>query len=256
MQYLDGCITYDITNMAMPLRPVEVNLQRFYFPECKVYELDHRGVDRSDRRKFWNAVASFGRYLPVPMYTIYRENEDVYSSRDCEALVPTLARHVYANRFQAGDKTFYHVYNATGHTFEGPVLAVPPNPGQHVVELLTCTALDAEPRGDRQVVRLYLDRNDVACVAVLPRLLKAEWVNGDLTVAVSGPTAGRILAVCDNRGVTLLARDAQAGPAKLDLNELPQDKAIPPAAIKLLNRGALADVVPFPPKPDQAAKAP
>ncbi|NLF19371.1 MAG: hypothetical protein GX595_19250, partial [Lentisphaerae bacterium] len=121
MRCLDGCITYDVTVQATPLRPLEVNLQRFYFPECKAYELDHRHADRQDRKKFWNGVASFGRILPKPFYVIYDENEDVFSSRDCEALVPTLVPRLYANRFRGGGKTFVHLYNATGRTQHGPL---------------------------------------------------------------------------------------------------------------------------------------
>ncbi|OGV64396.1 MAG: hypothetical protein A3K19_09545 [Lentisphaerae bacterium RIFOXYB12_FULL_65_16] len=248
MQYLDGCITYDLTNMAMALRPVEVNLQRFYFPECKVYELDHRGADRLDRRKFWNGVASFGRFLPVPMYTIYRENEDVYASRDCEALVPTLEKHVYANRFQYGDKALYHIYNGTGHTFEGPVLALPLAAGTHVVELLNCAALTTQPREGLQAVHVYLERKDVACVAVLPQFLQATWDNEALSVTVSGPTGGSKLVVCDRRGVALLTQDAQPGPTRIDLAAVPQDKPVVPVGVKLMNNGALVDVLPLPPR--------
>ena len=61
-----------------PMRPLECNLQRFYFRECKPYELDHRSADPQDRKKFWNAVESFGRYYPPAYYTILSENEATY----------------------------------------------------------------------------------------------------------------------------------------------------------------------------------
>jgi len=85
MQYIDGTITYDVTVQATPLRPVECNLQRFYFPECKAYELDHRGADPQNRNRLWNAVASFGRYFPPALYALYKENADAFETRDCEA---------------------------------------------------------------------------------------------------------------------------------------------------------------------------
>ena len=65
MPYIEGCITYDVTVLATPLRPLEVNLQRFYFPECKAFELDHRGGDRKHRKRFWNAVGSLWQLLPA-----------------------------------------------------------------------------------------------------------------------------------------------------------------------------------------------
>lgn len=164
MQFLDGCITYDLTVQASPLRPLECNTQRFYFPECKAYELDHRGADPDYHKRFWNLVAAFGRELPPAMYAIYQEHADVLASRDCEPLVPTLQPRVYANRFRAGEKTFWTLYNATGHTVEGPVLEVELGPGQRLAELLSGEELARNVTG-KQRVRLYLPREGVACVA-------------------------------------------------------------------------------------------
>lgn len=168
MQHLDGCITYDLTVQATPLRPLECNAQRFYFPECKPYELDHRGADRDCHKRFWNLVAAFGRELPPAMVAIYKEHADVLASRDCEPLVPTLMPRVYANRFSAGGKTLWTLYNATGHTVDGPVLEVELAEGQRLVELLGNTELPATGAG-RHRLNLYLPRGGVACVARLPR---------------------------------------------------------------------------------------
>jgi hypothetical protein len=49
MPSIEGCITYDLSLLASPLRPVECNLQRFYFPECKPLEFDVRGDDPAFR---------------------------------------------------------------------------------------------------------------------------------------------------------------------------------------------------------------
>ena len=166
MQYLDGCITYDLTVQATPLRPLECNTQRFYFPECKAYELDHRGADRDCHKRFWNMVASFGREFPQPIYAIFKEHNDVLRGRDCEPLVPTLMPLVYANRFGSGGKTLWTLYNATGHTVDGPVLKVELAKGQRLVELLSGAELAKGATG-RQTIRLYLPRGGVACVARL-----------------------------------------------------------------------------------------
>jgi hypothetical protein len=168
MQYLDGCITYDLTVQATPLRPLECNTQRFYFPECKAYELDHRGADRDCHKRLWNLVASFGREFPQPIYAIFKEHADVVRSRDCEPLVPTLRPFVYANRFSSGKKTLWTLYNATGHTVDGPVLEVDVAKGQRLVELLSGRELSVGAAG-QQKVSLYLPRDGVACVARLPR---------------------------------------------------------------------------------------
>jgi hypothetical protein len=246
MTALDGCITYDYTVQATPLRPLEVNLQRFYFPECKVYELDHRGADNQDRKKFWNGVASFGRILPKPFYTIYAENEDAYASRDCEALVPTLVPRLYANRFRAGAKTIYHLYNAVGHTSAGPALALDLKPGQHAVDLLTGGAARLLPGPGGQAVELWLERDHVACIAVLPERLRAGPVAGRrLTVQLQGDPAGCTLVVAAADGTMLDSLSARAGENRVNLAALAADAT--PACVKLLRDGTLEDLCPLPP---------
>jgi hypothetical protein len=164
MQYLDGCITYDLTVMATPLRPLECNTQRFYFPECKAYELDHRGADRDCHKRFWNMVAAFGREYPPEMYKVLKEHNDVLRGNDCEPLVPTLMPLVYANRFGSGKKTLWTLYNATGHTVDAPLIRVDVSRGQHVVDLLTGEELSTQGG-----IKLWLPRNGVACIACLPK---------------------------------------------------------------------------------------
>jgi hypothetical protein len=102
------------------------------------------------------------------MYAVFKDHADVLRSRDCEPLVPTLKPFVYANRFGFGKKTLWTLYNATGHTYEGPVLEVDVAKGQKLVELLSGREL-AVGAGGKQKVGLYLPRNGVACVARLPR---------------------------------------------------------------------------------------
>lgn len=168
-QFIDGCITYDLTVQKTELRPLEVNLQRFYFPECKAYELDHQGADPQHKKRFWNGVASFGSYYPQPMYQVLREYQDVFEGRDCEPLVPTLAKYIYANRFGSGQRIIYTVYNATGHTYDGPVLAIKRKANQEVMDLLTGAPCHLIPHGEGQAVHLYLERDEVACIGILAR---------------------------------------------------------------------------------------
>lgn len=237
MQYLEGCITYDLTVQRSPLRPLECNLQRFYFPECKAYELDHQTVDPLSRRKFWNAVESFGRYYPNDMYTILNENENVYQGRDNYALLPTLQPYLYCNRFGSGAKTLYHLYNAIGHTFEGAALGVPVKADQHAVELLTCQEL---PVADGRI-RVYLGRDDVACVAVLPKLIAAAKQRQNLQVTLKAAQEGDRLIVADVTGKQLLAQDARGGQQTLDVSKLEK-----PACVKLLRGGQLLDAAQMP----------
>ncbi len=244
MQYLEGCITYDLTVQATRLRPLECNLQRFYFPECKAYELDHRGADLQSKKKFWNAVESFGRYWPRKMYLILKQNEDAYQSRLAQPLIPALKRFVYANRFDAPghSKRIYHLYNAAGHTLEGPVLALPLRPDEHLFDLLHSRPLAARRSKGKAVLALYLERGDIACVAALPRRMAVRRKGMRLRVEVRGPIDEGELHLCDAQGESLLSRPLAAPALTLDLTPFSKRAA----AVKLLRRGLLVDAVSIP----------
>lgn len=249
MQYLDGCITYDFTVMATPLRPLECNLQRFSFPECKAYELDHRSADPGDKKKFWNAVESFGRYYPLPFYTILSENEAAYQGRDCTPLLWTAgnAPQIYVNRFAAGDKRLYHLYNAAGYSYEGVALSVKLAPDQHLFDLLRGEELaPVELPGKTEVyVPVYLPRNDVGCVGQFTRRLgEISGGEGSLTVEVSKLPGVCRLAVTDREGRILLAQAAKVGTNTLDLTKLTVEGK--PACVKLFAGRELVDVTAVP----------
>jgi len=247
MQFLEGCITYDLTVMATPLRPMECNTQRFYFPECKAYELDHRGADRKHRKRFWNAVASFGSYYPVDMDNILRENDDAFAGRDCRPLVPTLAKYVYANRFRAGKKTIYTLYNATGHTFAGSALRLDLRPDEHLFDLLRCKDADTRAEQDGTVVEVFLARDDVACLARLPAVLAVKRVATNVIEAgVAGPGKAWRVALCAADGESLLGSPVTEGTVRLNIEKLPKDAGVP-VCVKLLDGRRLVDVVALPP---------
>jgi len=247
---LDGCLTYDLSIMdtwgnpsAPPpesVRILEVNLQRFYFPECKVFEINHWGRDKDHKRKFWNGVPSFRDVLPTPAHNIFRDNADVYASRDCEALVPTLAPRVYGNRFTAGGKTFYHLYNATGQDYHGPALRIVKPPKHHLFDLLACREVPVQE--DR--VELSLKKEDVACVAILPSLLEAQREGDLLRVSVKVEHNARRLSVCGRDGGPLRFRNLKDGENAIELAQVPTAGAPEPAVVKLLDsHGLLLDLV-------------
>jgi len=244
---LDGCLSYDLSLMDTwgtpapeSVRVLEVNLQRFYFPECKLFEINLYGRDAEHKRTFWNGVACFNYALPVPFHTIYRENADVYASRDCEALVPTLVRRIYANRFAAGGKTFFHLYNATGRDYSGPLLRVPKPAGYHVFDMLGCRDLEAE--GSTPVVVASLKGDDVACIALLPAQLTVRR-EGDLLRVLAAVTAGgQRLAVCGLDGGVLLEQGLHGGENQVRLPSAPPAGWPEPAVVKLLAaNGSLLD---------------
>jgi hypothetical protein len=113
-------------------------------------------------------VASFGSFYPPAMDAILREHGEVFASRDCRALVPTLARAVYANRFSAGEKTIWTLYNATGHTYAGPALKIELKPAEQVFDLLRGQEAEIVREGGAAVVRCFLPRDESACLIRRP----------------------------------------------------------------------------------------
>jgi hypothetical protein len=240
LPHIEGCITYDLTVLASPLRPLEVNLQRFFFPECKAFELDHRGADPLHRKRFWNAVGSFGSYY-LPRYdTILRENADALASRDCRPLVATLARGLYANSFRADGKEICMLYNGTGHTFRGPALAKELPPDQHVFDLLQGREAEVDRASTPSCVRLFLPRDDVACLAVLPRRLTVSVAEDRLEVRVAGAAADSRVVLSDPDGHELASSSVAEGQATLPRGELAR-----PGYVKLLRQGLLQDAFAF-----------
>jgi hypothetical protein len=282
MQFLDGCITYDLTGQATPLRPLECNIQRFYFPECRAYELDHRGADKKHEKRFWNAEGSFGAYYPLPMYTILKENRDVFHSPNCEPLVPTLLERVYANRFSSGDKEITMLYNARGVIVDAPVLEAAEDPTLHYFDLLACKELQVRhvaqsslgpPEADGPPahgsapggppaavpatpgkpdlsrlrgpsVSLKIQRDRTACVARLPRALTVRRQGDDLLVTVGEAQAPLELLVASQEGEALQQQEAHPGENKLTL-AIPKDAA-GPACVKLLQGQCLLDAAELP----------
>jgi hypothetical protein len=246
MQFIDGCINYDLTVQASSLRPLEINAQRFFFPECRSYELDIAAADPLLRKRFWNAVESFGAFYPAPMYATLCENEDVYETGQAEPLVPTLARYVYANRFSGAGKTMWHLYNAAGHTVEAPLLAVELAPGEHLFDLLAGREIVPEREGGKATVRRYLTRDDVLCVAKLQRRLQVTRRDAShLAVTLQRPSADFTLAVCDANGKRILTAKAGGGRISFDLSSLAADAK--PVFVKLLKGRYLVDAAEIPP---------
>ncbi len=242
MQFVEGCITYDYRLQTCSLRPLECNAQRFYFRECKVYSLDHGGDDVRFHKKFWNAVESFGHYYPQNFYTILDQSEDAYWLGEAYPLLVTPGRadDVYVNRFSGDGKILYHLYNATGHTFEGIALGIGLRDGEHLFDLLGCTEVAPEMRNGLAYVSVYLGRDDVGCIAQLQRRLGVAREGDALSVRVAGEVAGLTLSVADVDGNELLAQAATAGANTLDLAQM--EEGASPMCVKLLQGKALVDV--------------
>ncbi len=162
---LEGAITYETSHHVHPIRPAPLNLFRFYWPACKVYDLEVTARRQNSAWKLWNATAVFGgRGYPPAVHAMLEAHTDVFEGRR-EPLVETLVPRVYANRFSGDGKVIYTIHNATGYTIAQDVIALQPGPEQEVVDLLT--GQPAEVANGR--LRVRLARDATAVIGLLPR---------------------------------------------------------------------------------------
>ncbi len=253
MASLDGMLCYDLSLMDSWGTPqpetlrngLEVNVQRFFFPECKVFEINLYGRDANHRKKFWNGVGSFHHTLPNNFLHIFKQNADVYTSVDCEPLVRSLATGIYVNRFSANGKSFYHLYNNSGAEFQGPALAVAlggysPNLAtmleapDHAFDMLN----NREAVLENGKLNLTLAPDDVACIAIFPKVAEVEKDAAGIKVrAAAMPGLSAALSGAD--GGILAELPLVDGEADFNAGQL--DGAV---AVKLFNsNGILVDIV-------------
>jgi len=154
MGLVDSAFDLGMSYSSPHLHPTKLPLYRYVFPELATFEMMSHGirpvpfeVDDLHRAVFhglglWlkgRAESWFTRDfrdLAVRAHPVFANHADVLRSPDCEPLIPTLQPNVYANRFTAGGKTIYTVYNANYSTVSGNLLMIPITAGRTVTELL------------------------------------------------------------------------------------------------------------------------
>jgi len=212
------------------VRPVPCNLFRFYFPNCKLFEINRPAGRAAAAWTLWNATASFAgfRWQPPEHFALLTENTDAFESDDTEPLVPTLVPRVYANRFSCRGKTIWTLHNGTGHTVDAPLLSVAPDAKHHVIELLSGHALTPERTPDAWAVALRIRRDETLAVARLPKRL----VLVDGKPAIRGDARGLHIAAAEQNGKLVAPTSKRA-----------RERAI---MVKLLRGKLLVDAMPWP----------
>lgn len=245
-QYLEASIIGETRpRHVKAIRPVPCNLFRFYFPECKGYELGSHGTPHAEEWMFWNATGAYARLHPPRYHRILRENADLFESGEREPLIPTLVQRVYANRFTSKGKQITLLYNARGYTVDGTLVLVQPKKGHHFFELLRCEELPPAQTNEGYAVGLKLRRDHVACIARLPNLLTVARDGNRLAVQVAGETQGMRIALAGADGKLLLERPAAARIA-LTVPETAPGRSQQPVCVKLLGKKYLADAAALP----------
>lgn len=223
---------------------------RFLFPEYKMVEygggldaprrslFNGVGVDYNsyfdDPEKFATQIALIEKFRPV-----FHEVADAFAGKNPEMLVPTLHERLLANRFTAGDKQVYTLYNKSGKTVDGAAFRVPSKEGHHLVELIGDTELVAKPVDDVQLeVSLDLPTASVAVVAVLPKLIELKRDGDGFAISVKKLPEGAELLVSTDEDLKGQAIPLKAGQAEVGGKTLEGAKKV---IVKVMHEGTLLD---------------
>ena len=168
-QFLDGSITYFLSANKIPFGNPIVYIGRFYFPEFKFFELDHTKKDPECKITFFNGVGRFyTNYSPgykEKFYRILKKYNEIFSSRNCETLIPSLKEGIYINRFDGRNGTIFTVYNASGYTYKGEIIDIPLKQNETIYDIINEKECEIERYGNnRAKVKIYIEKNDTACL--------------------------------------------------------------------------------------------
>jgi len=208
-QHLDGSRTYDSDHYegAFPHQPVFTSLFRFYFPECKLYELLFKNYrETAIRDMFFNGL---GRYDPYPknIDKLLHENSDAFDSLDITPLIPTLARKVYVNRFSGKNKTIYNILNLSGKEIDGKIFDDMVMMGNHLVNVETGMDISTYRSEKKTTIKMQLKPEQLYCIGVFPELISFKYNNlKKLTVHLKhGITGELVVALIDGKEIFKVA---------------------------------------------------
>ncbi|MCZ7597289.1 MAG: hypothetical protein M5U09_05360, partial [Gammaproteobacteria bacterium] len=78
---LEGAITYETSSHVHRVRPAPLNLFRFYWPACKLYDLETSFRRQGTAWKLWNATGVFGgRGYPPAVHAVLEAHTEAFEA--------------------------------------------------------------------------------------------------------------------------------------------------------------------------------
>ena len=137
----DGALSWLTATNDYTVNPAPIQLYRFYFPACKIFEVDETNPGAKKRKDWrywlWNGVGAYNSgWYPREILTLLHENNDALGFGKATPLIPTLDPYILINRFEAENgKTVWTVLNTARQTFHGAIMAA--KPGADYEEILS-----------------------------------------------------------------------------------------------------------------------
>jgi len=124
----DGALSWLVATNDYTVNPAPIQLYRFYFPSCKIFEVDEfkpgAGKRKDWRYWLWNGEGCYNsHWYPREVLDLLHENNDAMGYGMATPLIPTLNPYILVNRFEAANgKTVWTVLNTARKTFRGAIL--------------------------------------------------------------------------------------------------------------------------------------
>ncbi len=191
-QFYDGCIAYyyltlhslfadshGVSEQAPKFSDPARNVYRFALPHIKQFCFpvgNEHVLNCVNRLKFiffngeaifdstWRLFDERTRAMLANGITIQRKYIDCFTSHDIEMHVPTLRRHVYANRFSSGGQNIWTLYNGFYTTVRGPILSIKHKEGARYRDAWNDRELKPRIENGKAIIELQLHPQALGCV--------------------------------------------------------------------------------------------
>ncbi|MBN1855286.1 MAG: hypothetical protein JW829_21325, partial [Pirellulales bacterium] len=172
MDLVDAAFDYGMSDTAPPCRhAADLPLYRFAFPQLASFEMISSGirpipVEPDDlhrclfhglgiwikgRAESW--YTSETKKLAQQAYRIFKDHADVFRSRHCDPMIPTLQPNLFANRFASHDQIIVTLYNAGYGTIAGDLVQIPIPRDWTITGLLPKNRVDLVRNADQIILR-------------------------------------------------------------------------------------------------------
>lgn len=181
---VDGAFDIALFDANLGQHPTEMPLHRYVFPHVAIFQMAGHGIrpvpfeaDDLHRMVFhgqgpwlkgrgdsWFTTGL--RDFAAEAYPMFAQYGPLFRSADCEPLIPTLRPDLYANRFSAGGRTIYTLFNAGHSTISGDLLAIPIDNGGRLTGLIAAPDARLQTRDGHTVLSGSVEPWSTAAVLI------------------------------------------------------------------------------------------
>ena len=221
-QYVDGSLQYDLTEQPFTSHVaanwpgfVGVNIYRFYFPRHKIF--DYQISEKHPQWRLFNATGAFNREWCYREHErqMLKDNADAFGSLHPQPMIRSRIPLVYVNRFPAGSKTVYTVYNSGNTPVAGKLMTVPAVNDHHLVDLYRYREIATTTRNGKTTLSIELPPRSVTCIAHMPKLFDLTVQESKVLVTTRNAIDNAVLRITDPSGATVAEGHLSTGSCEL-----------------------------------------